>query len=866
MFDPFYLIIASLNGIFLKIDLTKGQAEVWLVEGDSTVSTSLNVTEVATQTRIVNAYLDDIRTIVVKLSNPLTLPFKASDATISNQTTGKAIPVARVDITQTYRAVLVGDLQHFLGAQNDWNPADNATLMTEVHSNLYQFSGTLPAGTYNYKVAFDGAFDNALPHDNRVLTVPAGGTKVAFSYVPYDLAAKQSRVYDSINNPTISLPTSSAGVQTDLVAITLATEPDVADILYIALNPHGQSRVIPRNVLNASKYMYSGNDLGNTYTNNATAFHLWAPTASDVQLLLYNSEIGPLSQEVAMQKSEQGTWCVQVQGNLENWYYLYLVTVHGITRTAVDPYVKAIAVNATRGMIVKLDATNSDSWDTDTHKFLAHPTDAIIYELHVRDFSIDQGSGMTHKGQYLAFTEHGTRGPDDVSTGIDSLIELGVNYVQVQPIAEFASVDENIPDQYNWGYDPRNYDVPEGAYATTPRGTARITQCKQMIQSLHKANIGVIMDVVYNHTFAVKDSDFDKIVPQYYYRTDYSGNYTNGSGVGNELATERPMVQKFVCDSLKYWTQEYHVDGFRFDLVALLGVDTMKKVSDDLHAINPSILLYGEPWTGAASALPNHRLLIKGHQKGIGVAVFNDNLRNGLGGSVFNASTQGFATGATGLTGVIQKGVTGSIDDFAASPSETINYVTSHDNYTLWDKIALSNRNDMEYDRILMDELAQAVIMTSQGVSFMQGGEEFLRTKRGSDNSYNAGDAVNQFYWSRKAQYVDVFNYYAGLIRLRSNHPAFRMTSADEVRKHLSFINSPDNTVAFQLIGNANGDTWSNIIVIYNPNKTNVVVTLPGGSWTIIGTQGRVGETSLGHAAGTVVVPGISCQILYQNA
>ncbi len=834
------------------------------MDGDSTVSASLDVAEIATKSHVVNAYLEDERTIVVKLSNTLTLPFAASDVVVTNQTTGTPLSVTNVDIVSPKQVVLTGDLQHLLGAKSDWNPTDTDTQMTRVNANLYQFTGSLPAGTYSYKVAFDGTFDNALPALNAELIVPQGGARVTFSYVPYDLITKQRETYDSINTPLIAMPPSTDGVLTDLVAVTLAETPNVADALVIALNEHGQNSVLPRGVLNTSAYIYEGDDLGNIYTPEHTSFRLWAPTASDVQVLLYDSELGSLTRQEAMRRSEQGTWYAQVADNLENWYYVYLLTIHGGTQTAVDPYVKAIAVNGVRGRIIHLDATHPHDWSSDTYRMLANPTDAVVYELHVRDFSIHQDSGMMNKGRYLAFTERDTKSPNDVTTGVDSLVQLGITHVQVLPIEEFASVDENAPDQYNWGYDPRNYNVPEGAYATTPHGTARITEFKQLVQSLHRANIGVIMDVVYNHTYATLDSDFNKIVPQYYYRTDYAGNYTNGSGVGNELATERPMVQKFVLDSLKYWVQEYHIDGFRFDLMALLGVETMKQAAQDLHALNPHVLLYGEPWTGGGSALPSSQLVTKGQQKNLGFGAFNDDMRNALVGSMFDAHNQGFPTGAGGQIDAIKVGVRGSIDTFTANPCETVNYATSHDNYTLWDKLALSNGGDPEYDRILMDELVLSIVLTSQGLPFIQGGDEFLRTKGGNDNSYNAGDAVNQFEWERKSQHLDVFNYYAGLISLRNNHPAFRMTTAEAVRKHLSFLNSPENTVAFQLTDHANGDSWQTIVVIYNPTKANAVVTLPAGSWTVVGTQGHVGETSLGQAAGTVVVPGIACEILYQ--
>jgi pullulanase len=711
--------------------------------------------EQANEYRITNAYLESDKTIVIKLSHPITRPYGPDDFQIHDQTTGTMIPV------------------------------------TDIISDIV--------------------------------------------------------------------------TPTNLVQINLARTPDVTHTVQVAFNNYSPHTITPRNVLNSARYTYTGNDLGNTFTPEATAFRLWAPTASTVRLLLYNSETGPLTRQLAMQQSEQGTWYIQVEENLENWYYLYQVTVQGSTRTAIDPYVTAIAVNAQRGMIIDLQKTNPPDWEHDYQRELHNPVDAIIYEVHVRDFSIAPNSGMHHKGQYLAFTERGTTGPDNVSTGIEHLQELGITHVHILPIAEFASIDENKPDQYNWGYDPRNYNVPEGAYASIPHGTARITECKRMIQSLHQAKLGVIMDVVYNHTFATGDSDFDRIVPQYYYRTDYDGSYTDGSGVGNELATERPMVQKFVRDSLSFWASEYHLDGFRFDLMALLGVETMSLVSQDLHTLNPSILLYGEPWTGNNTSLSDDQLLFKGRQKGLNVSVFNDNIRNNLIGSVFDRHAQGFATGAWGLVDAIKQGVTGSIHDFTAAPGESINYVTSHDNMTLWDKITASTPAASNEQRIKMDMLAQAVILTAQGVAFLAGGEEFLRSKGGNDNSYNAGDVVNQLDWTRKAQYSNVCKYYAGLIRLRMRHPAFRMTTADAINQHLAFLDSVDNTLAFIIRGHANGDEWNNIIVIYNPDQHDIVFNLPKGNWTIAVEQDQVDEQGLRQASGNVTLGEISCMVLFQG-
>ncbi len=845
------------------ISITNGQAEVWLISGDPNVYTSLKATE--TTPRIINAYLEDKKTIVASLSQAISLPFSTGMAVVTDRASNTHFRVVAIDTAPTYSPILVGDMQHLLGAQMDWDPADNATVLQKVNANLYQFTGILPAGKYNYKIAFNGDWGGALPSDNVTLNVPPGGAKITFSYVPFELKSQVQRVYDTLNNPTAPLPLSSAGLQTSLVQIILEQDVDITHSLQLILRGYLACNIIPRNVLNNDEFTYSASDLGNTFSQESTKFRLWAPTASDVLLLLYNSETGSLTQDITMQRAEKGTWYAEVQGNLENWYYLYQVTVQGTTQTAVDPYVRAIAVNATRGMIVDLAKTHPEGWDSDHYQQLANPVDAIIYETHVRDFSIDSSSGMIHKGQYLAFTERETKGPGTVITGVNSLKQLGVTHIQVLPIADFASIDETDPQQYNWGYDPRNFDVPEGAYATTPHGTARITEYKRMIQSLHISQLGIIMDVVYNHTFATQISDFDKIVPQYYYRTDYSGHYTNGSGVGNELATERPMVQKFVRDSITYWVQEYHIDGFRFDLMALVGIDTMSKVARDVHAINRHSLLYGEPWTGGYSGLPENQLLLKGRQKELGIGVFNDNIRNALIGSALNASAKGFATGETNQVDAVKRGVEGSIDDFTSTPGETINYVTSHDNLTLWDKITTSYASLSEDKRIRMDELAQAIIFTSQGVPFMQGGEEFLRTKHGNENSYKAGDSINKFDWSRKAQYQNVFNYYAGLIQIRKNHPVFRMTSVSAIRNNLAFLDSPSNTVAFRLNGQAVGDTWGQIIVFYNANNADVKFSLPEGTWNIVVKQRQAGEQVLGQATGSVVIEFITCMILYQT-
>lgn len=813
--------------------------------------------------QVINAYLESETTVLVALSTGVVLPYAPENVTIIDMTNGQQIGVTTIENARIVRAAIVGDLQHILGAPNNWNTDDEHTSLKEVHPNLYQYTATLPMGTYHYKLAFY-SWDNIIPtHDNIVLDVPADNTQVTFSYVPYDSHGRQPQVYDSINNPEIKLPTTEQ-FPANLLKISVATPLDVTHTVKISVANSRFTTIISRHVLNTDQFIYTGNDLGYLYTPQATSFRLWAPTASLVQLFLYDSELGPLTQKFTLERAEQGTWKTTIELPLENWYYLYEVTIQGKTQTAVDPYARALALNGGSAMIVDLAKTNPSDWEADTYKKIAHPVDAVIYEMHTRDFSINKNSGLQHAGKFLALTERGTTGPEQVTTGIDSLKELGITHIQILPAYEFASIDESDPTQYNWGYDPRNYNVPEGAYASSTHGTARISEYKQMIKSLHASNLGLIMDVVYNHTFSVGSSDFDKIVPQYYYRTDDFGNYTNGSGCGNEVASERPMVQKFIRDSVKYWVQEYHVDGFRFDLMALIGVDTMQKIAEDLHEINPSLLLYGEPWAGGSTALPGKQMLYKGQQKNLGVGVFNDNLRNSLIGSPFERASQGFATGAKDQTENIKRAVTGSIHDFAANPNEVINYATSHDNYALWDKITASNAAASQEVCIKMDMLVQAIIMTSQGVPFFQGGEEFLRTKGGNDNSYNAGDAVNQFDWARKATYYNVFAYYAKIIQLRQHHPAFRMNTAKNISKHLSFLDSPTNTIVFQLGDHANHDPWKRILVIYNPNAHPVTIHLPTGNWTLVGTQNHIDEQGIEHVTGTIEVTYISCTILYQ--
>ncbi len=625
---------------------------------------------------------------------------------------------------------------------------------------------------------------------------------------------------------------------------------------------------------------YPGDDLGAVYSPDSTAFRVFAPTALGVSVMLYSSRQSAAGWEVPMSPDCDGTWLAVVFGDLAGICYTYRVFHGGCVKEAVDPYARALTVNGGRGVVIDPASTDPEGWAGDVRPPLAAATDAVVYEVHVRDFSISPDSGTQHRGRYLGMSEHGTRGPGGVSTGVDHLVELGITHVHLLPIQDFASVDELSPDGYNWGYDPFHFFVPEGSYSCRPECAAsRVTEVKRMVQALHRAGLRVVLDVVYNHTYSTDDSPLQTIVPGYYHRTDAAGVFTNGSGCGNELATERPMVRKLIVDSLKYWVREYHVDGFRFDLMALIDCDTMQEIACELRAIEPSLLLYGEPWTGGPSGLCHTRMFTAGRQRSTGIGMFNDAFRNAIKGDN-DGGRPGYATGAAGCEREIAKGVVASIrysdglSGFAQEPGECVNYVSCHDNLTLWDKIARSNAFDSKGDRISMDLLAQAIVLTSQGIPFLEGGAELLRTKRGHHNSYRAGDEVNQFEWWRKHEFREVFDYYRGLIELRRAHPAFRMTTAAQVRSALRFIPGPPGTVLFELDGNVCGDQWDFIVVIYNANRHEVEIALPThGEWSVVVARRQAGTRPLDGSAYMVKdeegddvrvrVPAISAMVLY---
>jgi pullulanase len=614
-----------------------------------------------------------------------------------------------------------------------------------------------------------------------------------------------------------------------------------------------------------NKYpVYSGNDLELTYATEASKFRIWAPTAEKAKVIIYDKGLGgtPLS-ETAMKKDVQGTWVAQLDEDLKGKFYTFRIKAGGkwLNETP-GVYATAVGVNGMRAAVIDMNETNPDGWENDAKPALKNYGDIIIYEMQIRDVSMSPNSGIVNKGKFLGLCETGTVNPQGEKTGIDHLEELGITHLHLLPSFDFKSIDETGLDQnkYNWGYDPQNYNVPEGSFSTDPYNPlCRIREFKQMVLALHQKGIRVVMDVVYNHTSDTDNSNFNLTAPGYFYRHNADGKLSNASGCGNETASERPMMRKFMIESLKHWINEYHIDGFRFDLMGIHDIATMNEISRELHKINPTIFLYGEGWTAGSSPLPEKDQALKKYTFRLdSIAAFSDDIRDGIKGTWNNNTAKGFVSGATGLEESIKFGVVASTqhpqvdyskvnyskEPWAKEPFQTINYASCHDNHTLWDKLKITNPEDTEADRIKMDKLANTIVITSQGVPFIHAGADFLLTKQGVENSFNSPDSINQIDWSRKTRYHQVFEYYQDLIKLRKAHPAFRMPNADDIRKNLAFIdNNIPNVVVFELKNHANGDKWNNIVVIYNANKKKQIVKFPFAKWTIVFDENGLNES-----------------------
>lgn len=623
------------------------------------------------------------------------------------------------------------------------------------------------------------------------------------------------------------------------------------------------------------------------YSPSKTSFALWAPTADDVRVMLFDQgDETPPIKIVRLVRDGEGTWRGDVEGDYLDKFYAFNVMI-GNKWLGETPGINAYAVgvNGKRAAIINMEATNPIGWEDDKRPELKSAADMIIYEMHHRDFSIHETSGIAHKGKYLALTELATTVPDTpLSTGLTHLKELGVTHIHLLPSFDFASIDESALslNTYNWGYDPQNYNVPDGSYATDPFDPySRIREFKQMVQALHLAGIRVVLDVVYNHTYSAADSPFERTVPGYFYRHNANGTYADGSACGNETASERVMMRKYMIESVLHWVNEYHIDGFRFDLMGIHDIETMNEIRKAIDEVDPTICIYGEGWAAKAPQYPADKLAMKGHITQMsGIAAFSDEMRDGLRGPFDDDSKGAFLAGISGGEESVKFGIVGAIEHpqidyakvnytdsaWASQPTQMISYVSCHDDMCLVDRLKASIPDMSTEQLVRLDMLAQTVVFTSQGIPFIFAGEEVLRDKKGVHNSYKSTDLINAIDWSKKGVYADLYTYYRALIQLRKAHPAFRMGDADLVRKHLEFLPvEGDNLIAFILKDNANGDVWKDIVVAFNARATVAAVSIPDGQYTVVCSNGRIDEGGIASVTGAeVMIPAQSALIMYK--
>ena len=616
------------------------------------------------------------------------------------------------------------------------------------------------------------------------------------------------------------------------------------------------------------KYNYDG-ELGVIYSKNSSEFKLWAPLAEQVELVLYGKDYNALESNktiIKMNRENRGVWRVKIDEDLSGEYYNYLVRNNGKTYESVDPYAKAVSINGEKSMVIDMESTNPKGWSNDKKPILNDVTDSIIYEAHIRDLTKDEASGVITelRGKYIgAVLENSKIKGTSITTGLDHLKELGITHIHLLPVFDYGSIDERYdsPDNYNWGYDPQNYNVPEGSYSTNPyEGAVRISEFKEMVYRFHQAGIRVVMDMVYNHTYNL-ESPLNLTVPGYYYRKDKYGCYSNGSGCGNETASERYMFRKYMIDSVLYWAKEYHIDGFRFDLMGLHDLETMRIIRNELNKVDKSIIMYGEGWTCYDTPLNINESAIKNNIckfDDLQIAAFSDDARDSIKGSVFLEESLGFVSGGDNFEESIKYTICASTKHdeidlskvvsskvfWANEPYQTITYDSAHDNNTLFDKLRMSCKDENEEELLKMNKLAAAIVLTSQGISFLHEGEEFARVKENLqgeiiENSYNSSDYTNELKWLRKQRYIDLFNYYKGLIKLRKEYKAFRMNSNKEIQNNISFMAKGNEFKDEHMVGyfiniEDYNDSYSKIPVIFNANKYNVEVDLNEGEWNVL--------------------------------
>ena len=599
-----------------------------------------------------------------------------------------------------------------------------------------------------------------------------------------------------------------------------------------------------------------------TYTKEVSSFKLNAPSkAKSVKVNIYNKGVGgEVLKTVKMKRTGADQWTADIPGDLKGLFYTFQVqTGRKAMQETPGVFAKAVAVNGRRAAIVDMGETNPEGWDNDRRPLTKSPVDLVIYEMHHRDFSISPTSGLKNKGKFLALTE---------PKAVYYLKNLGVNAVHLLPSFDYASVDESKPDvpQYNWGYDPLNYNVPEGSYSTDATcPVTRIREFKQMVQALHKAGIRVILDVVYNHTFNIEESNFNLTYPGYYFRTTANGKISDGSGCGNETASEKPLMRQFMIESVLYWAKEYHIDGFRFDLMGIHDIETMNLIRKALDEVDPNIYMYGEGWSAGTCAYPAEKLAMKANTRQLDrIGAFCDDMRDAIRGPFNDDHKAAFLGAVPGNEESIRFGIAGCIDHpqidmskvnyskapWANSPAQMISYISCHDDMCVVDRLKASIPGITTDELIRLDLLGQTMVFTSQGVPFIYAGEEVLRDKKGVHNSYKSPDSINAIDWTNKDRYPQVFDYYRGLMELRRNHPAFRMADASMVRQHLEFIPTSDCTICFRLKDNANGDSWQDIIVILNASKKAQKVAIPEGCWTSVCEGGIINLAGIAEYKG----------------
>ena len=623
------------------------------------------------------------------------------------------------------------------------------------------------------------------------------------------------------------------------------------------------------------------------YTPQKTAFMLWAPTAEAVKVNIFNEGIDSQAiSSVEMNRDDNGQWSAEIDEDLNGMFYTFNVCIDGKWLDETPGVMaKAVGVNGKRAAILDLNSTDPEGWENDKRPELKSFNDIILYEMHHRDFSLDSFSGIENRGKFLALTEEGTKNIYGQATGIDHLKELGITHVHILPSYDYASVDETKLDipQYNWGYDPQNYNVPDGSYSTDPyKPEVRIREFKQMVQSLHKAGIRVIMDVVYNHTFNTEHSNFELTVPGYFYRQNEDGTFANGSGCGNETASDREMVRRYIVESVKHWVNEYHVDGFRFDLMGIHDIETMKTIRAELDQIDPTIFIYGEGWAAAAPKYPADKLAMKANTwRMLGIAAFSDEFRDSLRGSWSDDTKGAFVTEGKGYESGVMFGITAALPhpqlkkyladypvSWTAQPSQMISYISCHDDHCIGDRLLITAPKADTKQRMRLLKLAETAVLTSQGVPFIFTGDELMRDKKGVKNSYNSPDSINVIDWRLKKQHNDSYEYIKGLIALRKAHPAFRLGTAEKVYGHLEFINpGTKGVVAFRIKGQPEGEEWKDITVILNAGIKTAKVEVPEGTYRLVCYDGKISpEKGLRDAKGkTLIAAPQSATIAYRK-